>query len=246
MEETERKSNIKLFSSLFFPIVFVVAIWLVKLVEVTFDVDFSHYGIFPRKLEGLIGVLFYPLIHSDFNHLLSNSTALFLLSVGIFYFYRQVAYKIYFWTYIMSGIWIWLSARESFHIGASGLIYGFATFIFISGVIRQNTRLLALSMLVIFLYGGMVWGIFPIRPGMSFEGHLWGSVAGIILAIYYRGVGPQKKKYSWDLEEELAAEFDEDTNELSDSEEILIQKGPAEILQNQPSIKYIFKEKKRD
>lgn len=241
MEENEEKSNIKLFSSLFFPIVFVVLIWTVKLVEITFDVSFSQYGIFPRKFEGLIGVLFYPIIHSDFNHLISNSTALFLLSVGIFHFYRPVAYKIYFWTYLMSGIWIWLSARESFHIGASGLIYGFATFIFISGIIRQNTRLLALSMLVIFLYGGMVWGIFPIRPGMSFEGHLWGSIAGIILAFHYRGIGPQKRKYSWDLEEELEAEIIKDAEIIS--EEIEIEQGPAQPLQNQPSIKYVYKEK---
>ncbi len=245
MEENEDKSNIKLFSSLFFPIVFVVVIWLVKLTEITFDVSFGQYGIFPRKFEGLIGVLFYPLIHNDFNHLISNSTALFLLSVGIFHFYRPVAYKIYFWTYVMSGIWIWLSARESFHIGASGLIYGFATFIFISGIIRQNTRLLALSMLVIFLYGGMVWGIFPIKPGMSFEGHLWGSVAGIILAFYYRKIGPQKRKYSWDLEEELEASMEIEEADII-SKQVEIEQGPAEPLQNQPSIKYVYKEKEDD
>jgi len=102
----------------------------------------------------------------------------------------------------MSGIWIWVSARESFHIGSSGLIYGFASFIFLSGIIRRNINLLAMSMLVIFLYGGMVWGIFPIRPNMSYEGHLWGSIAGLILAIYFRKEGPQKEVYSWDEEDE--------------------------------------------
>jgi len=210
-------------------------------------VSFVHFGVYPGRLEGLLGVLFYPLIHGSWNHLLSNSTALFLLSVGIFYFYRPVAYRIYFWTYLMSGIWIWVSARASYHIGSSGLIYGFAAFIFFSGIIRQNTNLLALSMLVTFLYGGMVWGIFPILPNMSYEGHLWGAIAGIILAIYFRKEGPQKKVYSWELEEEEARrKLDEieDAEEVDDAEEIEITRRESiNPLINQPKIVYTYKKK---
>jgi len=235
-----KKKN--LFSSLFFPVVLITTIWMVKLSEIVLEVDFSQYGIFPRKIEGLIGILFYPLIHGDINHLINNSTALFLLSIGIFHFYRPVAYKIYFWTYIMSGLWIWASARESYHIGASGLIYGFATFIFVSGIIRKNTNLLALSLLVTFLYGGMVWGIFPIRPGMSFEGHLWGSVAGLILSFHFRKEGPQKKKYSWDLEEDEIK--NEDSND--GDETVFIEQEKPDILQNQPTVKYTYKRKEDD
>jgi len=237
MTAQNKEGKFSLFPSLFFPVLLIVIIWMVKLTEIVLDVDFSHYGIYPRRLEGLRGILFYPLIHGSLNHLINNSTALLLLSIGIFHFYRPVAYKIYFWTYVMSGMWIWASARGSYHIGASGLIYGFASFIFFSGIIRQNTTLLALSLLVTFLYGGMVWGIFPIRPGMSWEGHLWGSVAGIILAFYFKNEGPQKKKYSWDLEEE--EEHDDGDNDDIPS----IEEGKPGPLQNQPTIKYTYKSK---
>lgn len=209
MNNPEAKDKEKLYSSLFFPIVFLVAIWMVKIGELVYDVSLSEYGVFPRSTKGLIGILTYPLIHGSFNHLINNSTALLLLSVGIFYFYRPVAYKIYFWTYLMSGVWIWVSARESYHIGSSGLIYGFASFIFLSGIIRRNINLLAMTMLVVFLYGGMVWGIFPIRPNMSYEGHLWGAIAGLILAIYFRKEGPQKEVYQWDDDDQLSNEHNE-------------------------------------
>ncbi|MFH1320055.1 MAG: rhomboid family intramembrane serine protease [Bacteroidota bacterium] len=239
----EQKS--RLFTSLFFPILFVAIIWLVKVAEIVFETNFAHYGIFPRKTEGLIGILFYPLIHSGFNHLINNTTSLLILGIGIFHFYRPVAYNIYFLTYIMSGIWIWVSARESYHIGASGLIYGFASFIFLSGIIRRNTKLLALSLLVTFLYGGMVWGIFPIRAGMSWEGHLWGSVAGVILAFYYRNIGPVRKKYSWELEEESNANIPMDT---SDTNEEMEEKKEKEEKNKDHGIafRYIYKPKNRE
>ena len=216
-EDFKKLDKQNLYSSLFFPMFFLLVIWMVKIWEEVMGVSFAQYGVYPRTTDGLVGILFYPLIHGDFNHLINNSTALLLLSLGIFYFYRPVAFRIYFWTYVMSGIWIWVSARQSFHIGSSGLIYGFASFIFFSGVIRKNTNLLALSMLVTFLYGGMVWGIFPILPNMSYEGHLWGSIAGIILAIYFRKEGPQKKVYSWELEEEEAPRK---LDEIEDAEEV--------------------------
>ena len=242
-----------LYSSLFFPMLFLLVIWVVKIWEEVMGVSFAGYGVYPRTFEGLVGIAFYPLIHGDWFHLINNSTAILLLSTGIFYFYRPVAYRIYFWTYIMSGIWIWVSARASLHIGCSGLIYGFAAFIFFSGVIRKNTNLLALSMLVTFLYGGMVWGIFPIDPNMSYEGHLWGSVAGLILAIYFRKEGPKDKVYSWDLEE---AEEKSRLDDIQDAEilredEILQEDEEIEITKsdslnpfiNQPRITYTYKKK---
>jgi len=208
--EERAKPKFNLFFYFFFPFTFVLLLWLIKMVEVTIDTDFVRYGIFPRSIEGLKGILFYPLIHGSLNHLINNSTALLILGMGIFHFYRPIAYKIFFWTYLISGVCVWLSARPAFHIGASGLIYGFASFIFISGIIRKNTHLLALSMLVIFLYGSMVWGIFPIKPGMSWEGHLWGMMSVIILAYFFRDQGPQDKKYSWELEEEEEARSNHD------------------------------------
>ena len=177
-------------------------IWLVKITEIVFETNFIRYGIYPRNSEGLIGILFYPLIHGDFNHLINNSIPLLILGAGLFYFYKPIAYKIYFWIYIISGIWIWAAARESYHIGASGLVYGFASFIFFSGLIRKYPKLMVLSLLVVFLYGGMVWGIFPIDLSISWEGHLMGSIAGLLLAIYYRNTGPKREQYSWEMEEE--------------------------------------------
>ena len=229
-EELQNEQKQRLFPILFFPILFIFVIWLVKLTEIVFEISFVKYGLYPRKLEGLIGVLFYPLIHGDFNHLINNSIPLLILGTGIFYFYKPIAYKIYFWIYIITGIWMWTAAREAYHIGASGLVYGFASFIFFSGLIRRYARLMVLSLLVVFLYGGMIWGIFPIDYHISWEGHLFGAIAGLLLAIYYRNMGPKRKQYSWEIEEE--EEEKEKDEEYIDQEKL--------------EIKYFYKPKDTD
>ena len=143
-----------------------------------------------------------PFIHGSFEHLFNNMTALFVLGWGLFYFYHDLAPKILLWTLILSGIWVWVSARGNFHIGASAIVYGLVTFLFFSGVFRMYYRLIAVSMLVTFLYGSLVWGILPIQPNISWEGHLWGAMAGLILALVYRKQGPQKPVHIWEEEEE--------------------------------------------
>lgn len=185
-----------------FPVLLVFVLWAIKWFEVQNDVDFSDYGVYPRKLEGLLGVFLTPLIHGDFKHLTNNSVPLIVLGTGVFYFYRDVAFKIHIWIWVLSGLWIWLAARPAHHIGASGLVYGLASFIFFSGIFRRYYKMLALSLLVVFLYGSMVWGIFPIKVGVSWEGHLYGSIAGLILAYHYRNIGPQRKVYEWENEDE--------------------------------------------
>ncbi|GAB5538672.1 MAG: hypothetical protein Salg2KO_07750 [Salibacteraceae bacterium] len=110
----------------------------------------------------------------------------------------------------MSGLWIWIAAREGNHIGFSGVIYALATFIFFAGLLRKYFRLMALSGVVVFLYGSMIWGVFPIDPQISWEGHLFGAVAGLILAFYFKEQGPQRPKYSWEIEEELGLDQDDD------------------------------------
>ena len=238
--ELQNEQKQRLFPILFFPILFILVIWLVKIAEIALETNFIQYGIYSRRAEGLIGILFYPLIHGDFNHLINNTIPLLILGVGIFYFYKPIAYKIYFWTYIMTGIWIWAAARESYHIGASGLVYGFASFIFFSGLIRQYPRLMVLSLLVAFLYGGMVWGIFPIDYHISWEGHLMGSIAGLLLAIYYKNMGPKRKQYSWEMEEE---EENSPTPALPDGEGEPTHKDSP---QYEWKIKYIYKPKNTD
>jgi len=201
-----------LLQSLIFPSIFVIAIWLIKFVELIFDLPLYRLGVFPLSYKGLPGLLFAPLIHGDFAHLYANTIPIFILTAALFYFYREIAFRVFLLIYFFSNIWLWFGAREVYHIGASGLIYGLAAFLFISGLIRKNPRLMAISMFVAFLYGSFIWGIFPEffpEKNISFEGHFWGIIAGIIIAIYYRKLGPQPRLYSWDLEDEHDDEEDD-------------------------------------
>lgn len=192
----------RLLSGVLFPSLFVVVLWVVKLMEMSFDINFIYYGLHPRTYSGLAGIIASPLIHSNMNHLFSNSIPLLILGSIIFYFYRTIAFQVFFWIYFITGIWVWVAGRDLYHIGASGLIYGFVSFLFFSGLFRKDKRLLALSLLVTFIYGTLVWGIFPFRKGVSWESHLLGSVAGIIIAFFFRKEGPETEKYEWEDEEE--------------------------------------------
>ncbi|HPN20324.1 MAG TPA: rhomboid family intramembrane serine protease [Tenuifilaceae bacterium] len=185
---------------------FLFVIWLIKIIEVSNQTSFYEFGVFPREIKGLPGVVLAIFIHSDFNHLISNSISLFILFTGLLYFYRDLSYKVLIFIWLISGAMVWLGARESYHIGASGLIYGIASFLFFSGIIRQDIRLMAISMLVIFLYGGLIWGIFPIFPRLSWEYHLFGSICGLIAAVIYRKQGPQKHLWSWEIEDDSEEE----------------------------------------
>jgi len=193
----------KFFLSLIIPVTFVFLMWLVKIVEILFEIDLSDLGIYPRSLKGLPGIIVSPLIHEDFTHLFNNSLPLLLLSIALFYFYSEIAIKISSITYILTGLLVWLWGREAWHIGASGLVYGLASFLFFSGLIRRYFRLIALSLLVVFLYGEMVWGLFPgIYKNISWESHMLGFFSGILLAVWYRKEGPQRPVYEW-MEEEV-------------------------------------------
>lgn len=204
----------KLIGAISIPLLLLFIMWVVKLVEVIFDLSFVRFGTQPLHLDGIQGIVLMPFIHSGFSHLIANTSSFFVLSIALFYFYRDLSLKVLIWIWLLSGIWVWFGGRESWHIGASGVIYGLSSFLFVSGMIRKNTQLAALAMVVAFLYGSMIWGIFPDffpKENISWEGHLGGFVAGIILAIYYRKSGPQPRKYSWELEEE-ADEVQEETD----------------------------------
>lgn len=197
----------KFFLSIIIPGIFVFLIWLVKVIELLFEIDLSFLGIYPLKVRGLPGIIFSPFIHADMEHLFNNSLPLFLLSVALFYFYSEVALKVFLWTYILTGILVWFGGREAWHIGASGLVYGLASFLFFSGIIRKYFRLVALSLLVVFLYGEMVWGLFPgIYKNISWESHMLGFFSGIVLAVWFRKEGPQMPVYEWMEEGESESE----------------------------------------
>ena len=193
----------KLLLSIMVPGIFVFLMWLVKIIEILFETNLSFLGIYPLELKGLPGILFSPLIHENFKHLFDNSLPLFFLGTAVFYFYSEVAIKVSVWTYLLTGIFVWFAGREAWHIGASGLVYGFASFLFFSGIIRRYFRLIALSLLVVFLYGSMVWGMLPeLYKNVSWESHMLGFVSGIILSVWFRNEGPQRPVVEWMEEDE--------------------------------------------
>lgn len=196
-------ANKTLLNVLKIPLAFVFIMWLVKIIEWHFGIAFFTHGVLPRKFSGLQGIFFSPFIHQDFTHLSNNTYPLIILGGILFYFYKNLGWHIFAWLFFISGIWLWAIGRPSFHIGASGIVYALASFIFFSGLIKKQTKLSAVSLLVIFLYGSMIWGVLPIYDGVSWEGHLAGLLAGLLLAIFYRNEGPKPKKYQWEIDEEL-------------------------------------------
>lgn len=216
----------KLLLSMILPGILIFLMWLVKVVEVIFVLDFTEAGILPLSTEGLPGILLSPFVHADFKHLFSNTLPLFFLSVALFYFYSDLALKIYGWTFLLTGLSVWIAGRPLWHVGASGLVYGLVSFLFFSGIIRKYFRLIALSLLIVFLYGSMVWGIFPgIYKNVSWESHMLGFISGVVLSIFYRNEGPKQPVYEWMLEED---EEDPGEENMAENESIEKKKGKYE------------------
>ena len=180
---------------------FAACLWLVKIIETIFGLDFGQFGIYPGSVDKLI--LLAPLIHGSWSHLASNTAPVVALGTALLYGYPRSAKITLPLIYLGSGLGVWLFAREIFHIGASGLTFGMMFFVFTIGAMRWDRRAIALSMIVFFLYGGMIWGIFPGNPGISFEYHFFGAAIGIALAIAFKNTDPppQQKRYSWEDED---------------------------------------------
>lgn len=225
------------YRSALYPAIFLMAMWLVFFVQDSFRSRLLHLGVLPRQAKGLTGIFTSVFIHGDLGHIASNSLPILVLGMMLFYFYRKIALPAFFWIWFISGFWLWIGGRSSesypmYHIGASTLIYGLAAFLFFSGVFRRHLQLMVVSALVLFLYGSIVWGVFPIKTDISWEGHLFGAIAGLLVAFNYRKEGPQRKVYEWESEEE--------TPEVAGSEE---GEAPATQLPNQDTvtITYIYK-----
>jgi membrane associated rhomboid family serine protease len=210
----------KMASSMLFPLAVVAVMWIVKIAEYYTNSDFSEFGIMPLTVKGLIGIITAPFIHADFGHLLANTIPMFVSLSIIFYFYKEVAFQVFFLVWLFTGVWVWSFARnDSYHIGASGLVYGYISFLLFSGMIRRNARLMAISLLIIFLYGGFFWGVFPNffpKRNISWESHLMGGIAGIVMAIFYRKEGLQRDVYHWDEDDD---EDDDDADYLAGDDE---------------------------
>lgn len=201
----DQSDKIKFYKSLVFPVLLLALIWLVKIVEIYFRLDFSDLGIQPGHLRGLRGILLSPLLHGDLNHLWANSTPLFILTAGLVYYYPGSWFKILAYAWIATGLWVWSFAEEnSVHIGASGIVYALVAFHFTAGILKREVRQMAFAFLVIFLYGSVIWGIFPeLFPdkNISWESHLLGLIAGSTLAFFFRENGMQRREHVWNDED---------------------------------------------
>ncbi|SDX10905.1 Membrane associated serine protease, rhomboid family [Lutibacter oricola] len=190
----------------------VFSIWFVYWIEYYFQINFNKYGIYPKTITGLRGVLFSPFIHGDTSHLFNNSVPLFVMLWSLFYFYSKTAIKILLFGTLFTGLLTWAIARPSYHIGASGVVYLLVSFIFFSGIFSKYYRLVALSLAVVFMYGSMIWYIFPVEDKISWEGHLSGFITGLFLAIFYRKQSPKPDVFTFTENEEFDNLFDENGN----------------------------------
>ncbi|WP_100610647.1 rhomboid family intramembrane serine protease [Confluentibacter lentus] len=225
-----------------YPLLFLLFIWMVFWFEIRFGFDFSNYGIFPQTIKGLRGIVLWPFIHGSIQHIYHNSIPSIVLLMALFYFYRPIAWKVIVFGILTSGFLTWCIGRPSYHIGASGLIYVLISFTFFKGIFSKYYRLVALSLLVVFLYGSMIWYTLPIDEGVSWEGHLSGLVTGFLFAILFKREIVKPKKYIWEHEDYNESEdpflkhFDKDGN--------FIENIAPKIEEEQPIVNYMLKEKK--
>ncbi len=228
-----------------YPLLFVLTIWIIFWIEIRFDFNFNDFGVRPWSWEGLRGILFSPFIHGDIGHLASNSVPLLVLSMSLFYFYRKISWTVLGFGFLLTGVLTWfIGDPGSTHIGASGVVYLLASFLFFKGIWSKNYRLTALALIVVFLYGSFVWGLLPIENGISWEGHLSGMISGILFALIFRKYEIPIRKYEWENEEyqeeedEFMKHFDEDGN--------FIESVPEEDIKLKEEIKIIYRYKEKD
>ena len=200
-------------SSFFWPVLLLIVIWFVFLLQHILPFDPGVLGIYPHHAEGLHGIVTTVFVHQNLGHIISNSIPLLILGWALFYYYPEFAFKSLIWMWLTTGLWVWFFARENYHIGASGLVYALAFFHIVSALMRRVYGLLAFAMLVVFLYGGMIWGFFPElfpRKNISWESHLMGALAGVVFAIYYRKKGVQRHNY-FDEEDDEDDDYDQES-----------------------------------
>ena len=192
MLSKENKSIIS--SALKYASIFIVVFWIIQLLQLI-GFDFHSYGVLPRTKNGLIGVFTSPFIHGNIQHLIANTIPFFILSFLLFisHFKKGIVYLVLIW--ITTGFFTWIIGRSSWHIGASGIIYGLATFLVTSGILSKNWKLILVSITVFVLYYGLIWGIFPSERGISWEGHLSGFLSGIIWAFVFKNKLRNKSKF---------------------------------------------------
>lgn len=221
------------------PFLSVLSLWIVFWAGIRFHLDLESYGIYPRSFEGIRGILFSPFIHGNIEHLYNNSIPLLILIAAMRFFYRDLTFKVLGYGMLLTGLITWVIGRESIHIGASGLVYLLVSFIFFKGVRTRYFRLIALSLVVVMVYGGLVWYIFPnVEEGISWEGHLAGLITGFAFAISLKT--PEYKeiyRYEWERpdydpsQDKFMQRFDEHGNFVNPPK-------PEEIIDEHPAVQH--------
>lgn len=235
------------------PLFFVWFLWFIYWLEIRYDFDFVENGIFPRSISGLQGILFSPFIHSDINHLYSNSVPLVILLAALQFFYSKQSLYVIIFGIFFSGLITWIIGRESYHIGASGLIYVLVSFIFLKGILTKYYRLVSLSLSVIMFYGGMIWYVFPkVDETISWEGHLAGLITGFIFAIFFKTPEYHKViKYDWEKPDydssgdKFMQRFDENGNFVNIPEIDIEEEVKSYFLSNESVIYTIVEKRKK-
>jgi len=177
-------SNEGFFGSSVVPFRIVFIMWLVFSIQFFYGFDFGVFGIRPRTVSGLVGIFAAPLIHGDYEHLLSNTFPLLFLGSVLYFFYKRIGGIVFFRCYFFTNALVWLlSPRDSYHIGASGLVYGITSFLIFFGLIRQDFISIVIAVLVFLIYGSVfLYGVIPADPRVSWEAHLAGALVGAITA----------------------------------------------------------------
>ena len=235
-----KKSNLEFSSDvILYPLLMVMSLWVVFWAEFRFGWQLKYFGIYPQKIEGLQGILFGPFIHADLKHLFNNSIPILVLGTSLFYFYRDIRWKVLILGTLLTGLLTWIIGRPALHIGASGVVYLLAAFLFFKGIFSKQYQLTALAFVVVFLYGSLLWYLFPIDPKISWEGHLSGFAVGFVFALLFRSNPIPKKKYPWEEDDfdpdsdPFLRHFDEDGNfieQLPEEEAEEIKETPKRIV----------------
>lgn len=217
------------------PLLIIVAIWLVFFINLRFDVHLNAWGMHPREWRGIYGIFTMVFLHGDFDHLFSNTVPLLLAMGFIFTYFKKERAGILILNLLITGILlIFMGEYRSNHIGASGLVYAFIFFLVTHAFLTKNKEMLAASFILIFLYGSLIYGLFPdygllIGKDISWEGHLAGAISGILTALYYRNQGPQRLTF-----------FDDEQDDDDDDDELGYWNMPEE---EETTVHYHYKEK---
>lgn len=214
-----------LLSSVRFSSSFIIVIWVVHIYKYATENALIQFGVYPRELEGIIGIFTSPLVHGSWGHLISNSVPLFVTLTIIHFFYRRVALSSFLMVYLLTGASVWMFGRSVYHIGASGVVYGLISFIFWSGIFRRNIKSIVLALIVTILYAGYLEGIVPVKEGVSWESHLLGGIAGIFVAFFLKGLIERDEEirdpWAYETDEEIDFYLPRDTFEKTKKQRIL-------------------------